>query len=223
MSTMNNFFESASYKDGIFKGLLPEYYPPKYQQYISEETALLKEKTKGAKRILEAGVGLGRLIPELAPQVQEFIGIDNAQFMLVKAREVARAYSNVKILDQDIENLSQLYPKEYFDYSLCVWNTFGNLHDKAVALKALAAVTKNSIFITVFLKGTVKDRLELYKNIEVEILKQDPETETFYLKGYVSKTFNVQDFEKLAAAVGLIVKEHRILGGVILYVELCKK
>ncbi|MFA6918901.1 MAG: methyltransferase domain-containing protein [Patescibacteria group bacterium] len=222
MSNSDNFFESTTYKDGIFKGLLPEYYPQKYQDYINEEVALLKSKTKGASRVLETGIGIGRLIPELAPQVGELIGIDNSQFMLGKSKSVAQNYSNVQIIEGEIEHLSDTYPEDYFDFSLCVWNTFGNITDQVSALKELAKVTSKSVFITVFHKGNIKERIEFYKNVDVEVIDIDRENEIFYLNGYKSMTFNIEDIQKLAKQSGLKVVDSKILGGVILWVELSK-
>ena len=108
-----DFFEGKDYEEGKFKGLMPEYYPPKYKQFIDEETALLKAKVKGANRILEAGVGIGRLIPSLAPLVNEFIGIDTADFMLKTSNEVAKEFSNVKIIHGAIEEVDDLFPENH--------------------------------------------------------------------------------------------------------------
>lgn len=220
MSNSDNFFESSTYKDGVFKGLLPEYYPKKYQNYIKEEVVLLQQKVKGAKRILEAGVGIGRLIPKLAPLVDELVGIDDAQFMLNKSKAVAAAFLNVQIVEAKIEHLHKRYPAHYFDHSLCVWNTFGNIDNQVIVLQELAAVTAGSIFITVFHKNTLHDRLELYEAIDVQIERIDKENETFYLHGYVSRTFNAQDIADLAQQAGLKVVETQILGEVILWAEL---
>jgi len=216
-----DFFEGRTYKSGEFKGLIPKYYTKKYQNYINEEVALLKLKVKGDNKILEAGVGIGRLIPDLAPLVKSFIGIDTADFMIQKSQNIAKNYSNVEIFKKDILSISKDYPKNYFDYSLCVWNTLGNIKDPIKTLKELFSVTKKSIFITVFYKGTVKDRLELYKAIDVKVIKYDKE-ELFSLEGYTSKTFNENDIKKIANESGLVVKETKILGGVILWAELTK-
>ena len=91
------FFEGKKYQDGKFKGLIPKYYPKKYKSYIKDETKLLKQKLNGVNRVLEAGVGIGRLIPAIAPLVKEFVGIDNSHFMLKESIKVARNYSNVRI------------------------------------------------------------------------------------------------------------------------------
>jgi SAM-dependent methyltransferase len=218
-----SFFEGKSYDKGEFKGLIPKFYPKKYKQYIQEEADLLKSKVKGAKRVLEAGVGIGRLIPELAPIVKEFVGIDVADFMIIKSENIAKDFPNVKIIKYMIENLSNLFSENYFDYSLCVWNTLGNVKDSVVILKELKKITKKSIFITVFYKGTMKDRLDFYKSVDVNIIEVDKENGIFYSdSGLISRTFDIQDIKNLAKQAGLILKKIKILGGVILWAELVK-
>jgi len=217
------FFEGVTYLKGDFKGLMPRYYPEKYKKYVKEEVFLLKKKINGANKVLEAGVGIGRLIPELSPIVKEFIGIDNSQFMLKKSELVANNYKNVKIFDLEIEKLNEKFPEKYFDYSLCVWNTLGNVKSEVNVLIELNKVTKYSIFITVFHKGTIKDRLDFYKHVDVDVQKIDEKKEIFYLKGYKSKTFNLEDIKKIAEKAGLKVKDSKVLGEVILWVELVNK
>lgn len=218
------FFEGKDFEGGEFKALIPKYYPPKYKKYIEEETELLKLKLKGANRILEAGVGIGRLIPELAPIVGEFVGIDNADLMLQKSKEVAKKFSNVKIIKGELENLGKLFPLKYFDFSLCVWNTLGNVKDEIQILKEIAKVTKKSIFITVYNKGTLEDRKNWYRTVGVKVSKIDEENEIFYSEsGLKSKSYNLEDVEEIAKASNLQVKASRILNGVILWMELASQ
>lgn len=215
------FFEGKDFSNGEFKALMPQYYPLKYKRYIKEETELLKRKLAGANRILEAGVGIGRLIPILAPKVKEFVGIDNASLMLKKAREVANKFENVRIVSGNVEDLSTLFPPKYFDFSLCMWNTLGNVRNEVEVLKELAKVTKKCIFLTVYRKGTLKDREDWYRKVGVKISRIDKKEEIFYSEsGLKSKSYNVKDIEKITKAAHLNIKESKILGGVMLWVEL---
>ncbi len=216
------FFEGESYSTREFKALIPKYYPVSYQKYIKEETDLLVSRLKGSQRVLEAGVGLGRLIPKIAPFVKRLIGIDNSNFMVVNSLKVAKKFSNVEIIKGDIGNLSKIFSKNYFDHSLCVWNTLGNVSEPVKILAEFREITNKSIFITVFLKGTLKQRLELYKSIDVEVISFDESDETFFLRGYESKTFDIQDISNIAKKVGLEVRETKILSDVILFAELVK-
>lgn len=221
---MGNFFEGKDFKKQEFRALIPKYYTPRYKKYISEEIKLLKLKVKGTNRILEAGVGNGRLIPYLAPLVGELVGIDNASLMLKQSRYAAKKFKNVRIIRGDLDNLDKLFPKNYFDKSLCVWNTLGNVKNEVTVLKELRKVTQGNIFITVFKKGTLKDRISLYRAFGVNIKRIDIDNEIFYSEtGLRSKAYNLEDLEKLANRSGLKVKESRTLAGVILYAELNSK
>ncbi len=216
-----SFFEGKDFSTGEFKALMPKYYPPKYKRYIAEETKLLQQKIAGANRILEAGVGIGRLIPILAPKVKEFVGIDQATLMLKKSKEVAKEFENTKIVNGNLENLSTLFPPKYFDFSLCLWNTLGNVKDGVKVLQELQKITKKSIFITVYHKGTLPDRKDWYRKVGVTISKIDVNEEIFYSgSGLKSKSYSLKDIQKIARAANLQIREFKILGGVILWVEL---
>lgn len=215
------FFEGADFKGKEFKALTPKYYPIKYKKYIAEETKLLKKHLKGANAVLEAGVGIGRLIPILSPLVKDFVGIDNANLMLIQSREVAKKISNVKIIKADLEQISTLFPKKYFDYSLCVWNTLGNVKSEAKVLRQLGKITSKSILITVYKKGTLPDRINWYKTVGVTIKRIDRTNEIFYSEsGLRSKSYSLEEVKRLARQVGLKVKQARVLNNVILWAEL---
>ena len=215
------FFEGKDFERGDFKALMPKYYPLKYKRYIEEEVELLKLKLTSANRILEAGVGIGRLIPELAPLVKEFVGIDNAYLMLKKSKEIAKKFSNVKIIKGNLENIGKLFPKKHFDFSICLWNTLGNVKDEAQILTEISKVTSKSIFITVYNQGTLRNRMSWYKTVGVEISKIDDNTETVYSKsGLKSKAYSLTNIKEIAKAANLRIKTSKILAGVILWVEL---
>lgn len=217
------FFEGADFKSDFFKALMPRYYPKKYKTYIEQETELLKRKIKGSDRILEAGVGIGRLIPELAPLVKQFIGIDNADLMLKESKKIAKDFRNVKIMRLAFENVDEKFAKDHFDYSLCVWNTLGNVKNEKDVLRKLSKVTKKSIFVTVYKKGTIKDRENWYKTVGVKINKIDKDKEIFYSEsGLKSKSYSMGDLEVIARKAGLKIKECKVFNDVIIWMELMK-
>src|SRR3989344_1389899 len=219
-----NFFEGKDFGKGQFKALMPEYYPSKYKKYIQEEITLLQSHLKGTKRVLEAGVGIGRLIPELAPLVTEFVGIDNTALMLKEAKKVAERFPKARIIKGNLENVSKLFPENYFDYAVCVWNTLGNMKDEVRVLQEVAKVTKKSIFITVYRKGTLEDRKRWYKAVGIRISRIDERNEIFYSEsGLRSKSYTLEEIKKIAKASDLKVTSSRVLAGVILWVELKKK
>ena len=190
------FFEGADFKGKEFKALTPKFYPPKYKKYINEETKLLKKHLSGTNRILEAGVGIGRLIPILSPLVKEFVGVDHANLMLKKSKEVAKNFSNVKIIKGDLEKLNKIFPKNYFNNTLCVWNTLGNVKDEVKVLKQFGEITSKSIFLTVYKKGTLIDRANWYKTVGIKIRRIDKENEIFYSEsGLKSKSYSLDELK----------------------------
>jgi ubiquinone/menaquinone biosynthesis C-methylase UbiE len=216
----NQFFEGADFTDSQFKALMPEYYPPEYKKYIEEEVVLLKEKLKGANRILEAGVGIGRLISELAPLVKQFIGVDNADLMIQESKKVASKFNNVQLLKANLENLSKLFPAKHFDFSVCVWNTLGNVENEVTILKELSKVTLNSIFTTTYLKGTLKQRENWYKTVGININKIDEENEIFYSKsGLRSRSYSQEDMQRIADIANLKVVDSKAINNVMLWSE----
>ena len=219
----DKFFEGEDFGERVFKALIPKYYPAKYKKYIKEETQALERRLKGTNRVLEAGVGIGRLISVLAPIVEEFVGVDNANLMLKESKKVATKFSNVRIVKGRLENLSKLFSKNYFNYSLCIWNTLGNVKDEVKVLKEIAKVTEQSIIVTVYHKGTLKDRKEWYRKVGVEISKIDEENEIFYSKsGLKSKSYSLEDMKEIAECANLRIVNSEILGGVILWVEITR-
>lgn len=219
----NKFFEGKDFGKGDFRALIPKYYPKEYQNYIKEETRLLKKKIKNSGKILEAGVGIGRLIPELSHLVKEFVGVDKAKLMLKKSKEIATSFSNVKIIDGKLEHLSKIFPKNYFDFSLCVWNTLGNVDDEVKILKEISKITSKSVFVTVYKKGTIKERKNWYKTVGIDISKIDEENEIFFSNsGLKSKSYNLEDLKLISKKAGLKVVDYKILSGVILWIELKK-
>ncbi len=216
-----NFYESNDFKNSQFKPLNPAFYPPEYQEYIKAETELIKEQIAG-KVVLEAGVGIGRLISDLAPIAKEFVGVDNADLMLQESYKRAEGFSNVRLVKSDLENLSQNFPAKYFDISLCVWNTIGNVRDEVTVLSEIAKVTKEKIVVTLHLKGAIEKRKNWYKTVGLPMDKVDEENEIFYntKSGLRSKAYSLQEITEIAQKAGLSVSDHKIFSGVVLYVEL---
>jgi len=72
--------------------------------------------------------------------------------MLKESEKVLNGFSNVKLIKCNLEDLDKLFPSDYFEYALCVWNTLGNVQDEAVVLKQISTVTEKSVFVTVYNK-----------------------------------------------------------------------
>jgi hypothetical protein len=141
--------------------------------------------------------------------------------MIKQSNKIAQKFNKVKIIKENIEDLNKRFPKDYFDYSLILWNTLGNVKDEIVVLNNLKQITKKGILITPFLRGNVEKRKEWYKSVGIELDHIDEGTETVYSKsGLLSRSYTLEDFRRFAKETGLILKRHKILSEVCIFVEL---
>lgn len=224
MQKDNLFFEGEDFPGRPFKALMPKFYPPEYQEYIRQETVLIEEKLRGKGKILEAGVGIGRLIPIIAPLVKEVIGIDKAGLMVEQSQEVSKAFNNVTIVKFELEKLTSVFPAGSFDATICAWNTLGNVEDEACVLRQFKQVTNGPVLISVFLKGILEQRKNWYKTVGIELDDVDEASETVYTTtGLKSKAYSLDELSKFAEEAGLFIKDSKVLNNLVLWAELGNK
>lgn len=196
-------------------------YPLAFRKYVSEEEQLIVSKVKGARSVLDAGCGDGRIIPILAPLGCEIVAIDISPDFVEMASQSGNQVPNIRVLEMDMTGIEEEFGPKYFDYTLLLFNTLGNVENEVKVFRSLGTVTRRAIFVTVYLKGTVEARKEFYRSIGSPLEERIDSDETFYSKGgMVSKAYSKMDMETLVAKVGLKVKESKVLGGVMLWVEL---
>ena len=151
--------------------------------------------------------------------MKEIIGIDNAVAMVDMAKKYEKEFPNFLAINGNLGDLSRLFAEKYFEFSLCIGNTLGNVENEKEVLKELAKVTEKSIFITVFKKGTMEERKEFYKTLGIEIKKID-KNETFYAENSLqSKAYSIEELETLAREANLTLKESKDLNSLILWAE----
>lgn len=217
---MSNFFEGDDFQDEPFKALLPQYYPTEYQKYIQEEEAVISQAIGQSQIVLEGGVGLGRLIPLIAPKVEELHGVDQAGLMVEQAKQKAKDFPNTYIHKINLEKLGSHFSSGFFDVSCCVWNTLGNVKDEVVVLTELKKVTTKKIIVSVHAKGAFENRLRWYEHFHIRPLKIDEQEEVFYSEsGLVSKAYGVEDLVRLGDSVGLKFTNAKLLNGLVWYGE----
>ena len=114
---------------------------PKIKDWFQKEIEYLKKNIKPNSKILDVGCGFGRHIEILAGFSKEVVGIDNNSDMIRKAKDRLSNFKNVKLFLQDAQNLD--FEDDYFDYIICLTNTFGNFPDiKEKVLKEMKRVCK---------------------------------------------------------------------------------
>jgi ubiquinone/menaquinone biosynthesis C-methylase UbiE len=91
---------------------------------------------RGDERVLDVGTGAGALALALAPLVREVVGVDPVPELLALARERARAFPNVELLEGDGTALP--FPAASFDLAA----TIRTLHHVARPELVLAELTR---------------------------------------------------------------------------------
>ncbi|UCG95827.1 MAG: class I SAM-dependent methyltransferase [archaeon] len=176
---------------------------PELKKWFEEEIKFLKENIKPGSRILDVGCGFGRHVEILAPFCDEVVGIDNNDNMVKRSEEKLAGLINVKIILEDAKKMD--FEDNYFDYVICMTNTFGNLADKKIeALKEMKRVCKEGgkIFLSVFSDKAFAARLKSYKKVNFIITKIDGSTFHLYNE-VVSEQFTKQELKDIFESAGL--------------------
>lgn len=140
------------------------------KEWFTKEIEYLKKNIKPNSKILDVGCGFGRHIQLLAKFSKEVTGIDNNESMIKKAKLNLYNFKNVKLFIQDATNLN--FPDNYFDYVICMTNTFGNLRElKLKALNEMKRVCSKDgkIILSVYSENAIEFRKKDYEKAGVKI------------------------------------------------------
>lgn len=124
----------------------------------SETITLLRDHTRPGGTILDAGVGMGRILAKF-PEL-DCHGVDIATGYLPYA-----AAAGIDAIQADIENLP--YPDERFDYVLCT-DVLEHVLDLNACLRELERVLKKDGLL--FLRVPDREELEHYLRSEYEFV-----------------------------------------------------
>lgn len=130
---------AAHYDALVTEGNDPVYDPEPLRTYMDKwDGAIFMERLAldGTQRVLEIGVGTGRLARAAAPRCRSFTGIDLSTRTIVRARENLAAFSNVRLIEGDF--LSQAF-EETFDVIFSSL-TFMHIREKAGAFRKVYAL-----------------------------------------------------------------------------------
>jgi len=98
-------------------------------------------------KILDACCGIGHIcfnLTKITPN-SIFIGIDQKNYLIKRAKELCKDFSNISFYVDDIYRISKNYPK-HFDISIS-WKILINLPHYKEMIKTLFSMTKKHIFL----------------------------------------------------------------------------
>lgn len=101
---------AAHYDALVIEGNDPVYDPEPLRAYMQKwDGSVFMERLalNGTQRVLEVGVGTGRLAVRVAPHCRSFVGVDLSSRTIARARENLAAFSNVRLIEADF--LSQAF------------------------------------------------------------------------------------------------------------------
>ncbi len=166
--TMTEFHDKPFFDNWVKKA------PPKIREYLEKENQFLRKHIRKDSRVLDIGCGYGRTIQSIMSIPSKIVGIDDNPRMIKKALHALGKKTKVELF---LENAEKMHFKNgYFDYVLCMANTFGNFDEKKVAiLQEMKRVTKQNgtIYMSVFSERSIEYRVRGYKKAGMKILNID--------------------------------------------------
>jgi len=189
---MSKDFFSKTYFDELLRTANPD-----LQEMFRHENEYL-EKIEPNKKVLDVGCGFGRHIKILAPFSIEVVGIDKNDDMIKRAENNLHEFSSVKLFCTDAKNLENL-KEDYFDYVICMENTFGVLGGiKEDVLKEMKRVVspKGKIILSMYNDKALETRIESYKRLGLHIEKINNGI-IYCLEGIVTEQFSKKQLEEI--------------------------
>ena len=187
--------------------LREEFWPQELKQYRKAEDNYLLKVVKPNSIILDVGCGEGMHLKLLAKISKKLFGIDYSKSMLEIARRELSNFNNVELFLEEANKTH--FQNNYFDYSICMFNTFGNIPppEQKSVLDELKRITKKDgkIIISVYSENALEVQKEFYRNIGLEIIKID-DNFVYTNQDFISERFTKEKLERLFAFVNLKAK-----------------
>ncbi len=197
-------------------------YPLEFKKYMEAESTLVKTFVKNCNCLLEVGFGVGRNIDDVAPLVNQYVGIEVDEKSLKQAHDDF-TNDNVKLILLDAKDLDKKFSKNYFSKTICLFNTLSCIEFPIEALKKINFVTSNEVLITVQKKGNLKNRIKYYENFGINYTI-DNSTETIISEVWgKSHSYSLDELKVLAKETGFDIVESGDLGEIAIYVVFKKK
>lgn len=176
---------------------------PLIKDWFKKEKIYLKTNIKKDSIVLDVGCGFGRDIILLTKIAKEIVGIDNDRKLFLEINKELSKYKNVKIFLEDAKKMH--FCNDFFDYVICMGNTFGNLgKDQVQILKEMKRVTKEGgrIIISVYSEKALNIRIKEYRRVKVKI-KKVKDGKFYSIEGITSEQFTKEKLKRIFKSAGL--------------------
>jgi len=148
--------------------------PTSIKDYLFRENKFLFANIKKKSTIIDFGCGYGRHLRLLSSNIKMGVGIDVDKRIIFESRKYLSNCKNVITFTED--GVQTNFETSYFDYAICMTNTFGNLNNKKipVLLEMKRVVNDNAqIIISVHSPKSIQDKIQWYPKTGLEIVRFD--------------------------------------------------
>ena len=104
---------------------------PRVRRYLDKEIDFIRGNLRGSERVLEIGAGYGRILKELSPYAESFLGIDISAESVEFGKEYLIEFTNIRLELMDAHKLDF---EEEFDVVLCLQNGLSSLKGETIQL-----------------------------------------------------------------------------------------
>ncbi|MFZ5559551.1 MAG: class I SAM-dependent methyltransferase [Patescibacteria group bacterium] len=187
---------------------------PSYKKWFREEKKYLRKNITRNAKVLEVGCGEGRSLNDIVDISENIVGIDHDKKAVTDAKSKFKNYPRVKIILADARNLP--FKRNTFDFVICM-TTFANFgNQKIKILKQMKEVVKEKgiIIISVFSEDAFKERMKMYRKLNVPIKKIKGTTVIFNkeVKDNISEQFSKKQLVEIFNKVKLKIIEIKKVG-----------
>ncbi|HUU76739.1 MAG TPA: class I SAM-dependent methyltransferase [candidate division Zixibacteria bacterium] len=183
---------------------------PRIRQYLEAEIQYTLKFIHSNSIALELGCGYGRVLKRIASKAKLAYGIDNSKESLQFARKYLENYSNIKLFEMNVKELS--FEKNYFDCVIVIQNGISAFKvDPHLLIKESIRVTKigGKIILSSYSEKIWKERLEWFiEQAKVGVLgeidlEKSHDGIIIGKDGFKATTFLKEDFEKIILELNL--------------------
>ena len=155
------------------RALDPATQPPEIQAFLRAELDLLHDVVNEGMRVLDVGCGTGRHLILLSDRIQLGVGVDYERSYIAEAARRAGA-GHLHFVTGDA---TAIPIAAWFDFAICLTNTWGTMSDKAGVLKEMRrlAPKPHTRLLSVFSQASGAARREWYRRLGHAVVEETGE------------------------------------------------